>query len=143
MLIFAAMFRYLMLSFMLAAVSCKSPEATASRSEPETPATEKDDAISGRAEAPVNSQIQGVFLGPIDSGSDRHNQAEVIVKKLLVRGYDYHGQFLEGDTVTVTFQQGFKHRDEEYLKTLRIGDRFKAELIQNESRLSVYNYEKL
>lgn len=99
-------------------------------------------------EGPQNTIIIGEFLGEaIDRTSDVVNssnrrEAFVRVIEVVKAGSDYHGQFTDGDRITVEFDRGWSGDDSKQA-VLNKGDQFKAELIELDTRITIYYYEKI
>lgn len=99
-------------------------------------------------EAPQNTFIQGVFIGEkIDRESDVVNnpgrrEAYIEIQEIVQTGSNYHGQFHAGDQIKVFFEKGWSG-DNSGQVPLNKGDLFKAELIETETRITVYHYDKI
>lgn len=135
----------LLFFFAISAVFCSGPKGITT---PEGVQSQSGDEDEISTEAPQNTFIRGVFISDaVDRDSDvvgnrKRTEAHIKVEEILRAGSNYHGQFHAGDKLKVFFANGWSGDNTGHIP-LNPGDTFKAELIESETRITIYNYAKL
>lgn len=129
----------------LTAVFCSSPKGVTAPKGIQNSNSEEEERPD---EGPQNTFILGIFLGEsVNRAGDvvnhpGRNKAHIKVKEVLKAGSNYHGQFHAGDKLEVFFESGWSG-DQSGQVPLNRGDTFKAELIETETRITIYHYDKI
>lgn len=135
----------LLVFFAISAVFCSGPKGVATS---EGVQNQNDDEEKISTEGPQNTFIRAIFISDaVDRDSDvtgdqNLTEAHIKIEEILKPGSNYHGQFHAGDRIKVFFDYGWSG-DSSGQVPLNSGDSFKAELIETETRITIYNYEKI